>query len=60
MIKALIDDKVVELTPEQVEEFNKIPVSHFVTEKQRISALESAIADLAILLSQNLDNEENV
>ena len=30
------------------------------SDKDRLAAVETAIADLAILLSQNLDNEENV
>lgn len=41
-------------------EENKNAQPHIPTDSQRITALENAIADLAILLSQNLDNEENV
>ena len=59
MRKAFIDGKIVELTEEQEKEFDNILVSQIVTDKDRISALESAIADLAILLANNENIQED-
>ena len=50
-MKAFIDGEVVELTEEQVNELNKIPVLQIITDKDRISALESAITDLAMMIT---------
>lgn len=56
-MKALMDDKVVELTPEQVEEFNEIPIRCVITDKDRISALENAIADIAVMMVGGVSND---
>lgn len=56
-MKAFIDGKVIELTEEQIEEFNKVQVPQIITDKQRISALESAFADLAIMLVGGAEND---
>lgn len=59
-MKALFNGNVIELTEEEREKLKNVQLSKIITDKDRLSAVETAIADLAILLSQNLDNEENV
>ena len=58
---AYIEGKVVKLTEKQekafAEELENIKASQVVTDKDRISALESAIADLAIMLTGGVDSE---
>ena len=55
-MKALVDGKIVELTEEQEKELINIQFPQEVTDKQRISALESAIADLSVMLAGGVDN----
>lgn len=55
-MKVCIDGKIVELTEEQIKEFDKSKVPQKVTDKDRISALESAIADLAVMLVGGAEN----
>lgn len=50
-MKALVDGKVIELTEEQIEEMKKSMTPYRVTDEQRLSALESAMADLAIMMA---------
>jgi hypothetical protein len=58
-MKGLINGEIRELTKEDIEELklNSNQVLETITDKQRISALESAIADLAIMLTGGVDNE---
>lgn len=56
-MKGLINGKIVELTEEQVEEINAIKIPQEITDKQRISALENAIADLAVMLVGGISND---
>ena len=56
-MKAFIDGKVVELTEEQIEELNNVQAPHMVTDKQRISVLENAFADLAVMLVGGINND---
>ena len=57
-MKAFIDGKVVELTEEQITELNNLRAPQIITDKDRLSAIESAIADLAILLANNENIKE--
>ena len=60
-MKAFTQGKIVELTEEQEKEFldsvKNIPVDKSVTDKDRISALESAFADLAVMLVGGVNND---
>ena len=56
-MKGLINGKVVELTEEQIAEINAMKVEPTITDKQRISALENALADLAVMLVGGINNE---
>lgn len=57
ILKGLINGKVVELTEEQIAEINAMKVEPTITDKQRISALENAIADLAVMLVGGISND---
>ena len=56
-MKALVDGNIIELTEEQIEEMKKGMTPYKVTDKQRLSALESAIADLAVILAGGTNND---
>ena len=62
-MKAFINGEIVEFTEKEEQEFleeiSKIETPQIVTDKQRISAIESAIADLAILLANNENIKED-
>ena len=55
-MKGLINGKIVELTEEQIKEFDSVETSQEITDKKRISALESAIADIAVMLVGGAEN----
>lgn len=57
-MKKLVNYEYVDMTPEEIEEHNKLieePIVLPPSDKDRLAAIENAIADLAILLSQSLD-----
>lgn len=62
-MEAYINGKIVKLTEEQKNEFIKelemLKVPQEVTDKDRIFALENALADLAILLANNENIKED-
>lgn len=51
MYYKLVENQYVELTEREIEEITNTQVAQKVTDNQRISALESAIADLAIMMA---------
>ena len=55
-MKVCVDGKIVELTEEQIKEFDKSKVPQKITDKDRISAIENAIADLAVMLVGGTEN----
>jgi hypothetical protein len=57
VLKGLINGEVVELTEEQIAEITAMKVEPIITDKQRISALENALADLAVMLVGGISND---
>ena len=56
-MKSIVDGKVVEMTEEMIKEMDEVTASlKEITDKQRISALESAISDLAVMLVGGVNN----
>lgn len=51
-MKALIDGVLIELSQKDIDNFNSIKITKSITDKDRISALENAIADLAVMLME--------
>lgn len=47
-MKAFINDKIVELSQEEIDAFNSIQITEEITLETRISSMEQAITDLAI------------
>ena len=47
-MKAFIDGQIIELTKEEIEQLNNMQTLQLITDRDRISALEQAITDLAI------------
>lgn len=57
VLKGLINGEVVELTEEQITEITAMKVEPIITDKQRISAIENALADLAVMLVGGISND---
>ena len=55
----IVDGEIIEITEEMVMEMENLKLIKTVTDKDRISAIESAIADLAILLANNENIKED-
>ena len=58
-MKCMINDETFEMTEDMIKELEKRKPAKTVTDKDRISAIESAIADLAILLANNENIKED-
>lgn len=61
-MKKLVNYEYVDMTPEEIAEFEKmeeeiLTQSIIPTDKQRIAALENAIADLAVMLVEGVNND---
>lgn len=56
-MKAFINNQVIELNEEQIEQLKNIQTSQRITDKQRISAIEKAVSDLAIMLVGGISND---
>ena len=55
-MKCMINDETFEMTEDMIKELEKRKPAKTVTDKQRISALENAIADLAVMLVGGAEN----
>ena len=53
-----IDNEIIEVTAEILAELESTKPNIAITDKDRLSALENAIADLAILLANNENIKE--
>lgn len=58
-MKAYINGELVELTSEEEAELLNNKVMPKITAEERVAAIESAIADLAILLANNENIKED-
>lgn len=55
-MKCMVNGKVIEMTEEMIEEMNNETLQPIITDKDRISALENAFADLAVMLMGGISN----
>lgn len=55
-MKCMVNDETIEMTEDMIKELEKCKPIKTVTDKQRISALESAVADIAVMLVGGAEN----